>query len=105
MGSSMKKAVFAEIVSDGLKKWHTMAKRNLVKTKCNSIGASSEPSLSLAMSDTQELEMARREDGLETEVLSQNHNFVIAEITGEDAANPNTNTNETNLTREFCFRP
>lgn len=46
MGSEMKKAVFTETVTRGLKKWHSLACRNLHRTNSSKKSLSSQPLLS-----------------------------------------------------------
>ncbi|XXG66786.1 hypothetical protein AAC387_Pa06g0288 [Persea americana] len=90
MGSSMKKVVFTERVSKGLKNWHALAKKSLASTRTNSTGPS--PSISpshtvdTSTSNVQELEIE------ELETSSPDKNCATIESTEDNAAETNTNT-------------
>lgn len=62
MGSGIRKAVFTERVTKGLKHWHGLARRNLSRNKSSSRGPSSEPvsidTTEISLSDFQELDLA-----------------------------------------------
>lgn len=90
MGSSMKKVVFTERVSKGLKNWHALAKKSLASTRTNSTG----PSPSISPSHTVDTSTSNVQE-LETEELetsSPDKNCATIESTEDKAAETNTNT-------------
>lgn len=86
----MKKVVFTERVSKGLKNWHALAKKSLASTRTNSTGPS--PSISpshtvdTSTSNLQELEIE------ELETPSTDRNYATIESTKDKDAETNTNT-------------
>lgn len=91
MGSSMKKEVFTERVSKGLKNWHANAKRSLAPNRPNSTS----PWQSISASHTVDTSVsnARESEIEELETPSPaDRNYGRIESTEEKAAEPNTNT-------------
>ncbi|XP_058100611.1 MLO-like protein 12 isoform X2 [Magnolia sinica] len=103
MGSSMKKVVFSEQITKGLKNWHSLAKRSITPNRSSSTCPSPEPSPShkarTSLSKTQELVMTEH---IQHSTPSPNVVSVSVEITEEAVTEPNTNT-KGNYNGEISF--
>ncbi|KAG9447768.1 hypothetical protein H6P81_013896 [Aristolochia fimbriata] len=93
MGSSMRKVVFTERVAEGLKKWHTVAKRQLAAKKSNSGGTPTtpeifSPSLAVETSPSEGVESRATESELLPWSPSTEPDYAVVEIMEEEGEAP-----------------